>query len=100
MGNIFLDDDGIIRGLSISEEAGLSGTYDFRKIRLDSIDNDFGNDLVRGVAKSNRPEILETVGTRDLGHETNEGNIDTFFYFTSGEGVYVEREQLGACCGP
>lgn len=67
MGNIFLDDDDIIRGYSINEEVGLSGTSDFSKIRLDSIDNDFDDDLILGGAKSNSPEILESISIRDLG---------------------------------
>ncbi|KAF3652275.1 putative FBD-associated F-box protein-like [Capsicum annuum] len=54
-------------GYSINEEVGLSGTSDFSKIRLDSIDNDFDDDLILGGAKSNSPEILESISIRDLG---------------------------------
>lgn len=49
MGEVFLDNDGIVSVPSVRDEAGLGRANDVREEGLDSVDNNFSNKLVSSI---------------------------------------------------
>lgn len=75
MGKIFLDNDNIIWNSPTSKEIVLTGTNDNWEKGLDAIDNDYGDQLINNIAKSNRCKTLDGFSILNLRNGEEVGGV-------------------------
>lgn len=97
IGNIFLNDDSMVRSSSISQKASLARSNDGRKVRLDSIHNDLGNKLVGDVAKDYRSEIFKGCSIFTLRDKAQNYSIIGYGHDTTGENLFAKSCSSWTC---
>lgn len=68
MGDILLDNASMVTSSSLSQETDLARANEVGEVRLGSVNNNFGNKLVRSVTKPNRPEVPGAGSIGDFGN--------------------------------
>lgn len=68
----FLDYDSMVTSSSFRQKTSLAFSDDIRKEGLESVGDDFGNDFVDSIAKSNGPEVFQAAGIFRLGNQASD----------------------------
>lgn len=100
MGDVFLNDDGLISIPPVCQEASLGGADDILEDRLDFVSNYFGNNLETGVAQANGTEVYETINISTLRNEANKGSVIISRHNIFREDPFVERDSLWVNVSP
>lgn len=72
---VFLENNGIVKGSSFGDEAGLSWIKKGWQESFDEINNDFCDKLVSGVAQSNGSKVFDHGGILAFGDQTEKGIV-------------------------
>ena len=69
----FLGNDDVVTSFSIRNEASLEGVDQAIEMGLQSIDKNFYNSFVEGIAKTNRLELVDSFKFYNFWNEANGG---------------------------
>lgn len=69
MSYVLLDDDGLVSSLSIKKEASLGEANNVLEDRLNSVNNNICDDLIRSITESNGSVISQIGGIPTFGYE-------------------------------
>ena len=69
----FLGNDDVVTSFSIRNEASLEGVDQAIEMGLQSIDKNFYNSFVEGIAKTNRLELVDSFRFCNFWNEANGG---------------------------
>lgn len=94
MGDIFLDNDAIIRCPSVREEPSLIRPNDDGEKGFDFVDNDFGHQFVASIAEPYWSVVFEIGSVRAFRDETQAGGIQVLRHLAAGKDLLIE---IGGC---
>jgi hypothetical protein len=77
----FMSYDGVVLNVSIWHKSRLEGGYDLREEKLESICQHLGSDLVRDIAKTNRPKLVHRISTCLFWNQSDECMVLFFGHF-------------------